>query len=166
MRNYAVFLWLALVIGGTILAVARKEPAPDMPAITTLPQNTLLLPGQFVPQAMEMHYVLPAAGIPAKSIIKPADLSPVPVLPSLPPDRGLAAVPIAWTEIQAGLNAGQAAKLCRETTDLAKVSVQAVRCDATRPTPKCDAVLAVPLAPDGVLKELAKPEKLRVAATC
>jgi hypothetical protein len=64
------------------------------------------------------------------------------------------------------VNAGVPSKLCRESLDLGSVSVAAVTCEGDQDARICHAILQVPIAPDGLIKELAKPDKLYVARAC
>jgi hypothetical protein len=125
-----------------------------------------LLPDPVMPTNVAGRYVLPAAGLPNGARIDPALLSPEPVLMDLKPGTVLAAAPAAWTEVLAGLNANRPASLCRDTAELAKITVEAIRCDWTATPAKCAAFFDVKLSDDKLLKELVTPDKLRVAASC
>lgn len=167
MRAAASVVWLVLVVVGTIAALAwRPAPAPGAMAVAALPQNTLLLPSAFFPEAWSWQYVLLDGGLPAKARVDPAALSPLPLLPPIPSDRLLAEVPASWADVAAGLNAGRLARLCRDAAELASLPVVAVRCDKAEPSKACSAVLSVPLSPPALLQELAKPDKLHASNAC
>lgn len=166
MTNWAILIWILLVIAGAVLASVRTPPTPGLRAVDALRQDTLILPGPFVPKPFENRYVTPDAGISANGPVTDDLVAAAPVLPALAHDRALVSVPVAWDDVLSGVNAGVPSKLCRESSDLGLVSVTAVRCLGDQDTRTCETILQVPIAPDGVIKELAKPEKLYVARIC
>jgi hypothetical protein len=112
-----------------------------------------------------MRYVVPETGIAAYTRIDMAAVSPMPVLPQLAAGSVLAVAPARWVDVKAGLNAGGAARLCRDNAELAPVAVVAVRCDAATQTRQCSAMFKLP-ANSKAVGELATSAGLRVAPGC
>lgn len=167
MRWWAAVIWSLFVVIATIAAFILRWPAAIMVATVTLPQNTLLLPGPLVPHDFEHKFISSQEGVTATHRVTTEDLSTGPVMPTIQSGRGLASTQVAWPEVQAGLNAGKTVKICRESSELGSADVVAVRCDYSAvPQPRCEVIVAIPLAPDGLVKEFAKPDKLKAATRC
>ena len=166
MRFWAMVIWALLILIATVAALILPRPAPTMVANVPVPQNTLLLPGPFVPEGFEHKFVYLRDGITAGHRVTSEDLSIEPVIPAIQSGRGLASAQVAWSDVQAGLNAGKTVRICRDASDLGSAIVVAVRCDFPLPQPRCEAIVAIPMAPDGLVKEFAKPDKLKAASQC
>jgi hypothetical protein len=113
-----------------------------------------------------MHYVRPDAGLAAGATVTAADLAPQPVLPSVPADHVLATAPVTWTAVQNGLNAGAAIQICQDKAMLGAATVLAVRCDTGKTDRSCTGIVSIPLASDSLLRAWAKPDGIRLAASC
>src|SRR4051794_23657693 len=99
-------LWIVLVVAGAVWADLRgpAEPQSGMKVVQGVPQNTLLLPGPAVPDALAMQYVLTERGVAAGGVVHAEDVGRWPMLPPLAAAQYLVAAPIAMTEVVGGLN--------------------------------------------------------------
>ena len=166
MRAASTIVWSLLIAIGVVWAALRGTREAGVQAVTALPQNTLLLPGAFTPPTLAMHYVTPEGGVVAHARVDATAVSRVPVLPPLAAGAVLGSAPAAWGDIETGfLNAGVAAKLCREKVELTSITILAVRCYAAASTWQCSAAFAVP-ANSKPVSDLATPDGLRVAPSC
>lgn len=166
----AWILWIAAVVGGAIW-VDHRGAQPDVLMIVAsraLPQNTLLLPGQLVPPAFEMTYVVRSGGVTTGQALSAADLGAKALL--LPGDTGsvLASVAADWSTILGGLNAGSKMALCRGSAVLAaSVTVQAVQCAGVDTARRCAAVFALPTTARDALDAIGKPgSDVKLANSC
>jgi hypothetical protein len=114
----------------------------------------------------EWKFLSKKEGITARHRVTAEDLSTEPVIPAIQSGRGLASAQVGWLDVRAGLNAGETVRICRDASDLGSASVVAVRCVSVVPQPRCEAIVAIPLAPDGLVKEFAKPDKIKAASQC
>jgi hypothetical protein len=166
MRFWPIIIWGVLIVIATVISLVIPWPGPTMVATVTLPQNTLLLPGPFVPRDFERKFISVQEGIAAGHRVTAEDLSTEPVVPAIQSGHGLAFAQVEWPDVLAGLNAGKTVRICRDASDLGAANVVAVRCDSTVPQPRCEAIVAIPLAPDGLVNEFAKPDRLKAASQC
>jgi hypothetical protein len=137
-----------------------------MIAPVALPRNTILLPGPSMPEDFADKYIIVHGGIAAGHSFTNSDVSDEPAIPPIPPGRGLVSAEVGWSDVQAGLNTGETVKICRDATALGIAVVVAVRCDSPVQQPRCRVIVEISLAPDGLVKEFAKPEKLKAAREC